>query len=83
VAQPRHASLGDNYGGRITMALRLQADGLLNAAEQVVKDGEGTPSELALFNDSSADAKPLGAPKPGPGPAETRRQRVSDDVPRH
>jgi hypothetical protein len=57
------------------MALRLQVDGLLNAAEQVVKDGEGTPSALALSNDASTDAKPIGAPKPGPGPAEIRRQR--------
>jgi hypothetical protein len=57
------------------MALRLQVDGLLNAAEQVVKDGEGTPSALALSNDSSTDAKPIGAPKNGPGPAEIRRQR--------
>ena len=48
------------------MALRLQVDGLLNAAEQVVKDGEGTSSVLAL-------SKPIGAPKPGPGPAEIRR----------
>jgi hypothetical protein len=67
--------LGDDDGGRITMALRLQVDGLLNAAEQVDKDGEGTPSALPLLNDSSADAKPIGALKPGPGPAETRRQR--------
>jgi hypothetical protein len=66
VAQPRHASLGDNYGGRITMALRLQVDGPRNAAEQVVGDGEGTASVLALSNRSSADAKPIGAPKPGP-----------------
>ncbi len=43
------------------MALRLQVDGLLNAAEQVVSDGEGTPSALALSNDSTADAKPIGA----------------------
>jgi hypothetical protein len=57
------------------MALRLQVDGLLNAAEQGVKDGEGTPSALALSNDSSADAKPIGALKPGPGSTETRRQR--------
>jgi hypothetical protein len=57
------------------MALRLQVDGLLNAAEQVVKDGEGTPSALALSNDSSTDAKPIGAPKHGPGPAEFRRRR--------
>jgi len=66
VAQARHASLGDNYGGRITMAFRLQVDGPRNAAEQVVGDGEGTPSVLALSNDSSADAKPIGVPKPGP-----------------
>ena len=67
VAQARHASLGDNYGGRIiTMALRLQSDGPRNVAGQVVKGGEGTPSVLAVSNDSSADAKPIGAPKPGP-----------------
>jgi hypothetical protein len=48
------------------MALRLQVDGLLNAAGQVVKDGEGTPSVLALPNDSSAGAKPFRAPGPGP-----------------
>ena len=53
------------------MALRLQVDGLLNAAGQVVKGGEGIPSVLALSNDSSADAKPIGVPKPGP------RSRVS------
>jgi hypothetical protein len=57
------------------MVIRLQSDGPRNAAEQVVKDGEGTPSVLALSNDSSTDAKPIGAPKPGPGPAEIRRQR--------
>jgi hypothetical protein len=47
------------------MALRLQVDGLLNVAGQVVKDGEGTTSALALSKDSSADAKPIGAPQPG------------------
>jgi hypothetical protein len=84
VAQARHASLGDNYGGRIiTMALRLQSDGPRNAAGQLVKDGEGPPSVLALTNESSADAKPIGAPGPGPGPAEIQRQRVCDDDPRH
>ena len=41
------------------MALRLQVDGLLNAAGRVVKDGEGIPSGLALPNDSSADAKSI------------------------
>lgn len=50
------------------MALPLRVDGLMNAARQVVKDGEGTPSVLASSNDSSADAKPIGAPTPGPGP---------------
>ena len=48
------------------MALRLQVYWLLNAAEQVVKDGEGSSSALALSN-------PIGAPKPGRGPAEIRR----------
>ena len=48
------------------MALRLQVDGPRNAAGQVVGDGEGTPGVLALSNDSSADAKPVGAPSPGP-----------------
>jgi hypothetical protein len=57
------------------MALRLQVDGLPNAAGQVVKDGEGTPSVLALSNDSSSDARPIGATKHGPGSAEIRRQR--------
>jgi hypothetical protein len=47
------------------MALRLHVDGLLNAAGQVVEDREGTPSGLALPNDSSADATPIGTPKPG------------------
>ena len=49
-----------------TMALRLQVYWLLNAAEQVVKDGEGSSSALALSN-------PIGAPKLGRGPAEIRR----------
>jgi hypothetical protein len=43
------------------MALRLRVDVLLNAADQAVKDGEGTPSVVALSNDSSADAEPIGA----------------------
>jgi hypothetical protein len=50
----------------MTMALRLQVDGLLNAAGQVVKDGEGIPSVLALSNDTSADAKSIRAPGSGP-----------------
>jgi hypothetical protein len=48
------------------MALRLQVDGLLNAAGQVVRDGEGTTSALALSNVLGTDAKPIGAPKHGP-----------------
>jgi hypothetical protein len=44
------------------MALRLQVDGLMNAAGQVVTDGGGTPSVLALSNDSSADTKSIRAP---------------------
>jgi hypothetical protein len=48
------------------MALRLQVDGLRNAAKQVVNDSAGTPSVLALSNDSSAEAIPIRAPKPEP-----------------
>jgi hypothetical protein len=48
------------------MALRLHLYGLPNAAGQVVEDRVGTLSGLALPNDSSADAEPIGAPKPGP-----------------
>lgn len=59
------------------MALRLQVDGLLNAAEQMVEDGEGTLSALALCNDASADAKPIGAPKPG---ARSRRDSAPAGV---
>ena len=72
------------------MARRLQVGGPRNAAGHVVKDGEGTPTVLALSNDSlsndslsndslsndsSTDAKPIGAPKHGPGPATIWRQR--------
>ena len=58
------------------MASRLQVDGLLNAAEQVVKDGEGTPSAPALSNDSSADTKPVSAQ----GPARSRRDSAPAGV---
>ena len=53
------------------MALRLQVDGLLNAAGQVVKGGAGTPSALALSNDSSADAKPIGGARGRRRPEDT------------
>jgi hypothetical protein len=65
------------------MALRLQVDGLLNAAGRVVKDGKGTTSVLALSNDSSADAKLIGAPKPGRVPPRLGASGVCDDDPRH
>jgi hypothetical protein len=56
------------------MALRLQVDGLRNAADHVVKDGEGTTSAPGLSNVPRAAAGPFGAPKPGTGRAEIRRQ---------
>ena len=56
------------------MALRLQVHGLRHAADHVVKDGEGTTSALGSSNVSSADAEPIGAPKPGTGRAQIRRQ---------
>ena len=63
--------------------LPLRVDGLLNAAGQVVKDGEGTPSVLAFSTDPLAVAKPIGAPTPGSVLFEIRHQGVCDDDPRH
>jgi hypothetical protein len=59
------------------MALRLHVDGPLNAAGQLVKDHEGTPSGLALSNGSSPDANPIGAPTAGP---RSRRDSASGGV---
>jgi hypothetical protein len=56
------------------MALRLQVDGLRNAADHVVKGGEGTTSAPDLSNVPTADVGPIGAPRPGIGRAEIRRQ---------
>jgi hypothetical protein len=59
------------------MALRRQVDGLLSAAGCVVRDGEGTPSVLAVCNDSSTDARLIGAPKRGP---RSRRDSAPEGV---
>jgi hypothetical protein len=56
------------------MALRLQVDGLRNAADHVVKDGEGTTSALGSSEVPSADAELIGAPMPATGRAEVRRR---------